>query len=388
MAHITSDRIKETTTVVGTGAATLLGAATGFKAFSAVCANGDTCWYAIVGQSGSTEWEEGLGTWGTGGILTRTTVLRSSNADAAVTFSAGTKDVFITAPADKLPQFAADGTVLVPGVAAEPTALPSAGNMKFYSKNIGGRMLLKWVGPSGVDTAIQSFLGTNHIRTWMPGNGAGNSAALIVGSYGIGFTAAGTTFAQTTPATGTLKSRTRLASITTAATAGAIGYIKGNQLEVARETGFFFIMRFGLDTLGVANLGFAGLYSSVTAPTATTNFVTATTARIGMACALNTGNWQLVIASGAAVTATDLGASFPINATDLLELIIFSAPGSSTMQYRVTNMTSGATTSGDFTMTNAPATTVYFTPLVCFSNNATAAAVKFSFKIMYLESDY
>lgn len=98
MPHVAADRVKETTATTGTGALTLAGAAAGFRALSAVMANGDTTFYSIQHQS-SAEWEVGLGTWGTGGILTRTTVIASSNAGAAVNFSAGTKDVFITSPA-------------------------------------------------------------------------------------------------------------------------------------------------------------------------------------------------------------------------------------------------------------------------------------------------
>ncbi len=98
MAHIAADRVRETTTTTGTGAITLLGAVTNFQAFSAVMVNADTTFYAIVHQSAA-EWEIGLGTWNTGGTLSRTTVLESSNAGAAVNFSAGTKDVFITIPA-------------------------------------------------------------------------------------------------------------------------------------------------------------------------------------------------------------------------------------------------------------------------------------------------
>ena len=98
MAHITADRVKETSTTTGTDALTLAGAATGYRAFSAVMTTNDTCFYGIALQSGS-EWEVGLGTYSGVNTLTRTTVLASSNSNAAVTFSAGTKDVFITIPA-------------------------------------------------------------------------------------------------------------------------------------------------------------------------------------------------------------------------------------------------------------------------------------------------
>lgn len=101
MPYITSaDRVKETTTTTGTGTIALAGAVSQFRAFSAVCANNDTIPYAIVGQSG-TEWEVGIGTWTTGNNLARTTVLSSSNAGAAVSFSAGTKDVFCTVPSER-----------------------------------------------------------------------------------------------------------------------------------------------------------------------------------------------------------------------------------------------------------------------------------------------
>ena len=101
MANIVADRIKETTTTTGTGTLALLGAVTGYRAFSAVCANNDTASYAVATPGGA-EWEVGTGTWTTGNNLARTTVLASSNAGALVSFSAGTKDVFLTQPASVL----------------------------------------------------------------------------------------------------------------------------------------------------------------------------------------------------------------------------------------------------------------------------------------------
>jgi len=83
MAHIAADRVLETTTTTGTGTLTLAGAVAGFRAFSAVAAAADTCWYFLeaidAGGLPTGEWEVGLGTLGTG-TLARTTVLASSNA--------------------------------------------------------------------------------------------------------------------------------------------------------------------------------------------------------------------------------------------------------------------------------------------------------------------
>ena len=98
MAFVLADRVKETTAVTSTGTATLLGAATGYQSFSAV-GNGNTTYYTIAGQ-GTSEWEVGIGTYTSSGTtLARTTVLASSNSGSLVSFSAGTKDVFVDYPA-------------------------------------------------------------------------------------------------------------------------------------------------------------------------------------------------------------------------------------------------------------------------------------------------
>ena len=100
MALVLADRVKETTTTTGTGTVTLLGASSGFQSFAAV-GNGNTTYYTIAGQ-GTSEWEVGIGTYTSSGTtLSRTTVLASSNSGSLVTFSAGTKDVFVTYPAGK-----------------------------------------------------------------------------------------------------------------------------------------------------------------------------------------------------------------------------------------------------------------------------------------------
>ena len=99
MSLVLNDRVRETTTIVGTGTATLLGAAAGYQSFS-VIGNANTCYYTISDQAG-TNWEVGIGTYVSATpALARTTVLSSSNAGALVSFPAGTKDVFVTYPAE------------------------------------------------------------------------------------------------------------------------------------------------------------------------------------------------------------------------------------------------------------------------------------------------
>lgn len=98
MTFIIADRVRESTSTTGTGSFALNGGVSGYRAFSAVMANGDTTWYSCVLPGGA--WEVGVGTWITGNTLQRTTILGSSTG-AIINFGAGTKDVFMALPASK-----------------------------------------------------------------------------------------------------------------------------------------------------------------------------------------------------------------------------------------------------------------------------------------------
>ena len=97
--RIVADRVKDSTTTEGSGALTLSGTApTGFQSFSAGVGVGPRFDYCIS-SSGSTEWEVGEGYLSGATALVRETVYASSNSGAAVSLSAGAKDVFVTIPA-------------------------------------------------------------------------------------------------------------------------------------------------------------------------------------------------------------------------------------------------------------------------------------------------
>lgn len=147
MALVLADRVKETTTSTGTGTITLAGAATGYQSFS-VIGNGNTTYYTI---SGGSEWEVGIGTYtASGTTLSRNTVLASSNANALVSFSAGTKEVICTYPAGKAiaagtgnftDQF--DGTfssgVVIDNLSGTGRiSVGGTNGIKFYNGGVGG----------------------------------------------------------------------------------------------------------------------------------------------------------------------------------------------------------------------------------------------------------
>lgn len=97
------DRVLETTTTTGTGNISLAGAVAGFQSFIDGVGGGTgegSFPYVIeaVDSSGvpTGEWEVGEGEMVGGSTMGRRVVYKSSNANALVNFSAGTKRVFIS----------------------------------------------------------------------------------------------------------------------------------------------------------------------------------------------------------------------------------------------------------------------------------------------------
>lgn len=98
MALVLKDRVKESTITTGTGAYIMAGAAVGFQDFS-VIGNANTTYYAVTD---GTDWEVGIGTYTASGTsLSRDLIFESSNSGNAVNWGAGTKDIFVTLPAER-----------------------------------------------------------------------------------------------------------------------------------------------------------------------------------------------------------------------------------------------------------------------------------------------
>ena len=113
MSHVVADRVRETTTTTGTGTYTLAGAVTGFETFGSI-GNTNTTYYCCTD---GTNFEVGVGTYASSGTtLARTTILQSSNSDSAVNWSAGTRQIFCTLPAEKAVVEDASNNVAIAGV--------------------------------------------------------------------------------------------------------------------------------------------------------------------------------------------------------------------------------------------------------------------------------
>jgi hypothetical protein len=152
--------------------------------------------------------------------------------------------------------------------------------------------------------------------------------------------------------------------------------------------GWTYTNRLALTTLQATGMGFFGLLASTTS-LATTLLLSGVVNCVGIGFQQGTHtNWQLVHNDGTgAPTLTDMGASFPINNTDVLTLFIGAAPNGSSIGVRVVNETSGAAFDVTIT-TDMPAPTTFLSPRNYMNNDTTAAAVAFDCAGVYIETDF
>jgi hypothetical protein len=210
MALVLADRVRETTTTTSTGAVTLGGAYTGFQTFSAAIGNANNTYYTIANIA-TGEWEVGIGTYTLStNTLSRDTVLSSSNAGSLVVFTAGTKDVFVTQPAERAVYVnAANTQVSVPELAA--TSITNSGLTS-------GRVVYSTTGGLETDSANLLYSGTD---LTVYGLTVGRGAGAVATNTAVGASALA---ANTTGATNTAFGNGALQANTTGSSSTAVGY--------------------------------------------------------------------------------------------------------------------------------------------------------------------
>lgn len=169
----------------GTGPLTLVGAAPGSLSFTqAGISNGDVVSYAIRTQDDS---EVGHGTYNAG-VLTRTTVLNSTNGDAAIDVS-GAGEVFITLLAEDLSELAQTGqwadilgkpSTFPPSAHTHPTSEVTGLDAALDGKVSGTDFAIAWDGAEA--KATLSYGVTNYGVTW-PINVTGQAAHAYSSTY-------------------------------------------------------------------------------------------------------------------------------------------------------------------------------------------------------------
>lgn len=153
MTVIATNRVLETSTTTGTGPYSFVNT----QAFHPALSSGETVTYhAFDPTTGG--WEDGTGTWATGGTFTRTVITASSNANNAVSWGTGTRKIYFNPNPTS-------GTGDVVG-----TGSSTVGNIAIFDSTTGllikdgglppAEVLISEVNPSATSTVTFSSLGT------------------------------------------------------------------------------------------------------------------------------------------------------------------------------------------------------------------------------------
>lgn len=397
MAHISADRVLETSTTTGTGALTLAGALTGFRTFASVLAASDTCWYAMweVDANGNASggYEAGLGTFST--TLTRTTVLQSSNAGAAVNWAAGTRYVCIGLLAQRNLQLDNELTFTLPVTPATINPVtPPASNLKLYAQLVAGLTTLRSMSPTGVDHTYQRSISENGSVLYLPNNGTAVGLNL-----GLGWTTGGTvshpTPSSTAPAVYSQQKRTRWANVATTqnqtlglhTVTAEKRFWRGNAAGLG---GFNFHARFAIGLWPAATVRlFVGLSDQNTSPVASDTLA-------GNCCGLWHDTTEaatvlnFVTRNGTTATKAAITLATALAAGQCFDFWMYSKPNGAEIFYRLIEINTGTLLVDTSTTTTIPLNTAFMGQTLQMSNgtaNTTVTTTAFELMSHSCQSD-
>lgn len=287
--------------------------------------------------------------------------------------------------------------ITIPAHPTSPTS-PAADNVTIFCTEIANRAMPAFVGPSGLDTALQPLLGRNKMAIW---NAAGNGTtapaqfgmgALTVQSNG------GTTFTSRNVATTNIVTRVKRLGIVSTNSATTFGSLRNPAAQYtvgsgAGLGGFHFITRFAVTDSNNACRCFIGFTSATTAPT---NVEPSTlTNCVGIAkLSSDATQWYLVYGGSAAQTPIALGTALgaPTLQTALFDFALFSAPYvNGVIHYQVTNVETGVKVIGTLTPATAGVQTPLSTTLLAErwwrTNNNADVTVGLDISSIYIETD-
>ncbi len=259
-------------------------------------------------------------------------------------FIAGEADLTYDPSNNDLLLSGTDTSITLAGITNEPTA-PSAGNLTLYSKAVAGRMLPKWKAPSGVDTAFQASLGFNTIYLWAPATGG----TAIGTGFGCTWPSCTVTVTHPTVTTGAgnqIKvmqcANTNVANQINGLVASAATLANVWRGNAAGQGGFFFQCRYRIMAIPAAAqvrlfIGLASLATGLVAADTYTgdlcgfdHITTDNTTTMSFATRDN------VTTNRATFVVPALAAGNSYDAT------IYSAPGGSTIYYRLVDLLTGS----------------------------------------------
>lgn len=270
------------------------------------------------------------------------------------------------------------------GITTEPSA-PASGILSIYAKNISGRMLPKWKGPSGLDTFFQPAFFGNNIVMWNPGATSGVAYGTVTTAIAAGVATLPTTTNQYTAlrrsvftvATGVnLQNSLRTESM----------FFRGAS---GNQGGFFAFCRFGFTTWTAANRCFVGFTVGTTAVTTGDPSALLNIAGFGIDTADTA--FTFMHNDGAGTAAKEPIAGQPaLASSNAYDVFIFCPPNSNIIYYRMDNLITQTTLVNTSINSKMPVNTTMlnFHVAIGSGSNAGAGVAAIGLNRIYVETDY
>jgi hypothetical protein len=268
---------------------------------------------------------------------------------------------------------------------ADPAA-PSVNGVRIYSKNVAGRMLPKWKGPTGADTPFQAALFKNNVVMWNPGATSG----YMIGSLVTAIVAGVSVLPSTTNRYTSLRKNT----FTAATGVNTMNSLRGEPIfyrgAIPTSGGFFFFCRAGFNTWTPTNRLFVGMCVDTTAlltadPSTKFNM-------LGFAVDTADTAISFMHNDGVGVAIKETIAVQPALATNnVYDFFIYCKPNDSVVYYRIDDLSSNVTLIDSSITLDLPTTTALLIPTCAIgpgATNAGATAASVGVNRMYIESDY
>lgn len=262
---------------------------------------------------------------------------------------------------------------------------PAAGDLRVYSKQVSGRMLPKWKGPSGLDTPFQPAFFGNNIVMWNP---AATSGVMIGAVQAV--IAAGV---STLPTTTNRYTSLRRSVFTAATGANLMNSLRTENTFFRGSTvgsgGFFFFCRFGFTTWTTANRLFVGLAVDTTAlltAEPSTKFNT-----LGFAVDSTDSAISFMHNDGVGVATKETILGQPaLSSNNAYDAYIFCKPNDTTVYYRLDDVTAGTTLIDTSVVTDLPIQTTLLNGVAAIGSgtNTVASVAAIGVNRMYIETDY
>lgn len=279
---------------------------------------------------------------------------------------------------------------------ATPTDLtPPSTGLTIFNKTKANRNLLTQIDPSGLDTSLQSFMGSNRIGLFMH---VGNSVTVTSPTLtlvNLVHTPEGTAAARNVGTTSLLATTRRVGYVTTAAVNLSVGTRHGfNQFfsgDTTTNGGFFYVARFGYNTAASGNKGFVGFSSSTGVLTITTEWsLTANTLNcIGFGFDSTDTNWQVFNNDNTLTNCvkTDTGIPKPV-AGNLYEVSIFAPPRTLSYSLEIKDLVTNTKYSITLTSGRIPATNTLMGMRIVGNTGSSSSILGLDLISQYIETDF